>query len=167
MRRRFRLRHRAIKSERLDLELSHGSLLIMGALQHHWRHGVPEKGVREARIAPFSRWYTHLCRPLQEGKQHVTQVQGCAFRWTGIDGGVRLVEFGALPVVDDVDFSLPEDPPETRDKLARWGVASTVRRLYIGTPRGRIPAILDHSIPSEHAVRTIFMSIPSSFRQSS
>lgn len=40
--RRFRLRH--IRSgETIDMELTHGSLLLMGgALQHHWRHCLPK-----------------------------------------------------------------------------------------------------------------------------
>ena len=39
--RRFRLRHRA-RGETLDLDLDHGSLLIMaGTLQRHWQHQLP------------------------------------------------------------------------------------------------------------------------------
>lgn len=40
--RRFVLRHRQ-SSERLTLELAHGSLLVMGGTcQHHWQHAVPK-----------------------------------------------------------------------------------------------------------------------------
>jgi alkylated DNA repair dioxygenase AlkB len=50
--RRFQLRHRKLAHERLDLDLSAGSLLIMrGTLQSHYRHGVPKQaGVLTARI---------------------------------------------------------------------------------------------------------------------
>ena len=42
--RRFQLRHRKQKGVGLDLDLPDGSLLIMrGALQHHYRHGVPKQ----------------------------------------------------------------------------------------------------------------------------
>lgn len=42
--RRFQLRHRKRKDARLDLDLPDGSLLIMrGALQRHYRHGVPKQ----------------------------------------------------------------------------------------------------------------------------
>jgi alkylated DNA repair dioxygenase AlkB len=42
--RRFQLRHRKRKGIGLDLDLPDGSLLIMrGALQHHYRHGVPKQ----------------------------------------------------------------------------------------------------------------------------
>jgi alkylated DNA repair dioxygenase AlkB len=49
--RRFVLKHRA-SAERLDYQLTHGSLLLMGgALQHHWLHGVPKTTApTEARI---------------------------------------------------------------------------------------------------------------------
>jgi alkylated DNA repair dioxygenase AlkB len=41
--RRFLLRHRRRKEAKLDLELPHGSLLVMaGATQHHWVHAVPK-----------------------------------------------------------------------------------------------------------------------------
>ena len=41
--RRFRLRHRRRAEDRLDIELPHGSLLLMwGALQHHWLHALPK-----------------------------------------------------------------------------------------------------------------------------
>ncbi len=37
--RRFQLRHKRDSSQRLSLDLTHGSLLVMGAqTQHHWRH---------------------------------------------------------------------------------------------------------------------------------
>ena len=42
--RRFQLRHRKLRDEKLDLDLSSGSLLIMrGTLQTHYRHGVPKQ----------------------------------------------------------------------------------------------------------------------------
>jgi len=41
--RRFCLRHRRRKDLKLDLELPHGSLLVMaGPLQHHWVHALPK-----------------------------------------------------------------------------------------------------------------------------
>ena len=40
--RRFQLRHRQSR-ERVDLELGHGSCLVMaGATQHHWLHQIPK-----------------------------------------------------------------------------------------------------------------------------
>ena len=50
--RRFQLRHRKQKGVGLDLDLPDGSLLIMrGALQHHYRHGVPKQPqIQEPRI---------------------------------------------------------------------------------------------------------------------
>lgn len=40
--RKFQLRHKETK-EKIELELSHGSLLIMkGELQHYWQHQVPK-----------------------------------------------------------------------------------------------------------------------------
>ena len=40
--RRFILQH-AASGEKLEFQLPHGSLLVMGgASQHHWRHGVPK-----------------------------------------------------------------------------------------------------------------------------
>jgi alkylated DNA repair dioxygenase AlkB len=50
--RRFQLRHRKRRGVGLDLDLPDGSLLIMrGALQHHYRHGVPKQpGIEGARI---------------------------------------------------------------------------------------------------------------------
>ncbi|HSQ70450.1 MAG TPA: alpha-ketoglutarate-dependent dioxygenase AlkB [Steroidobacteraceae bacterium] len=45
--RRFRLQHRRRKTEALNLDLGHGSLLLMsGETQHHWRHCVPKTTVR-------------------------------------------------------------------------------------------------------------------------
>jgi alkylated DNA repair dioxygenase AlkB len=41
--RRFCMRHRRRKGLRLDLSLSHGSLLLMtGPTQHHWVHALPK-----------------------------------------------------------------------------------------------------------------------------
>ena len=41
--RRFCLRHRRQPDLKLDLELPHGSLLLMsGPLQHHWVHALPK-----------------------------------------------------------------------------------------------------------------------------
>lgn len=51
--RRFQIRHkRGAKRGRLDLELGHGSLLVMrGAMQERYRHGVPkDPRVTEARV---------------------------------------------------------------------------------------------------------------------
>jgi alkylated DNA repair dioxygenase AlkB len=40
--RKFRLKHRKIKEEKLDLMLEHGSLLLMqGPTQHYWKHELP------------------------------------------------------------------------------------------------------------------------------
>jgi len=42
--RRFQLRHRKLRDEKLDLDLPSGSLLVMrGTLQTHYRHGVPKQ----------------------------------------------------------------------------------------------------------------------------
>lgn len=42
--RRFQLRHRKLRAVGLDLDLPDGSLLVMrGALQQHYRHGVPRQ----------------------------------------------------------------------------------------------------------------------------
>lgn len=42
--RKFQLRHNITK-EKLEIELTHGSLLIMqGELQHYWQHQVPKTG---------------------------------------------------------------------------------------------------------------------------
>jgi alkylated DNA repair dioxygenase AlkB len=50
--RRFALRHGKKPGERLDLDLSGGSLLVMsGTTQHFWRHGVPkQRAIAESRI---------------------------------------------------------------------------------------------------------------------
>lgn len=50
--RRFQLRHRKRRDAKLDLDLPDGSLLIMrGALQHHYRHGVPKQpAIRAPRL---------------------------------------------------------------------------------------------------------------------
>lgn len=50
--RRFLLRRRSHPDQKVELPLSHGTLLVMsGALQHHWQHAVPkEKRVTESRI---------------------------------------------------------------------------------------------------------------------
>ena len=49
--RKFQLRHINTK-EKLEIELSHGSLLIMqGELQHFWQHQVPKtKEIKKERI---------------------------------------------------------------------------------------------------------------------
>lgn len=40
--RKFRLKHRNLKEERMDLILEHGSLLLMqGTTQHYWKHELP------------------------------------------------------------------------------------------------------------------------------
>jgi len=50
--RRFQLRHKRNASDRLDLDLPDGSLLVMrGTLQRHYRHGVPkQRAVTEPRL---------------------------------------------------------------------------------------------------------------------
>lgn len=50
--RRFDLKHRTDSTEKLSLELTPGSLIIMkGALQHHWLHQIPaQKKVSGPRI---------------------------------------------------------------------------------------------------------------------
>jgi len=50
--RRFQLRHRKLRDEKLDIDLPTGSLLVMrGTLQTHYRHGVPKQlRVQESRI---------------------------------------------------------------------------------------------------------------------
>jgi alkylated DNA repair dioxygenase AlkB len=41
--RRFRLKHRRRPEHRLDMDLPHGSVLLMsGSLQHHWLHALPK-----------------------------------------------------------------------------------------------------------------------------
>lgn len=49
--RKFQLKH-ITSNERKTIELSHGSLLIMGGeMQHHWKHQVPKtKKVNQARV---------------------------------------------------------------------------------------------------------------------
>jgi alkylated DNA repair dioxygenase AlkB len=49
--RRFLLRHVKNKNARLDLDLPHGSLLLMGGtLQHDFRHALPKQADKGARI---------------------------------------------------------------------------------------------------------------------
>jgi alkylated DNA repair dioxygenase AlkB len=50
--RRFVMRHAKVASERLDLDLPGGSLLVMeGTTQHFWRHGVPkQRAIAASRI---------------------------------------------------------------------------------------------------------------------
>jgi alkylated DNA repair dioxygenase AlkB len=49
--RRFRLRHVKNPQNGLDLDLPHGSLLVMrGTTQHLFRHGVPKQPGKQARI---------------------------------------------------------------------------------------------------------------------
>jgi alkylated DNA repair dioxygenase AlkB len=60
--RRFQLRHRRDRTARLDLDLDSGSLLVMrGALQQHYRHGIPKQpSVRDPRInLTFRRIHAH------------------------------------------------------------------------------------------------------------
>jgi alkylated DNA repair dioxygenase AlkB len=41
--RRFRLKHKRHREQRLGLDLPAGSCLVMaGALQHHWQHALPK-----------------------------------------------------------------------------------------------------------------------------
>ena len=48
--RRFCFRHRRDRSQKLDVTLSHGSLLLMsGATQHHWVHAVPKTSLPAGR----------------------------------------------------------------------------------------------------------------------
>jgi alkylated DNA repair dioxygenase AlkB len=56
--RRFQLRHRKRKGVGLDLDLPDGSLLVMrGALQHFYRHGVPKQpSIPGERINLTFRW---------------------------------------------------------------------------------------------------------------
>ncbi|MFN5148761.1 MAG: alpha-ketoglutarate-dependent dioxygenase AlkB family protein [Flavobacteriia bacterium] len=58
--RRFDLKH-ALSGEKFSLELSHGSLLIMGgAIQHHWKHQIAKtKKVMHPRINLTFRLITH------------------------------------------------------------------------------------------------------------
>ena len=50
--RRFTMRHKRSALDRLDLDLSGGSLLVMGGTtQHFWRHGVPkQRAIAKSRI---------------------------------------------------------------------------------------------------------------------
>lgn len=50
--RRFVIRRKADKKEKVEFPLQHGTLLIMqGAMQHHWQHTVPkQRRVKESRI---------------------------------------------------------------------------------------------------------------------
>jgi len=50
--RRFELKHRNRKMPKSVCELTHGSLLVMGAgIQHNWNHQVPKQpGIQEGRI---------------------------------------------------------------------------------------------------------------------
>ena len=42
--RRFKMRHRSMAGAAAELELAHGSLLLMtGRTQHHWQHQVPRE----------------------------------------------------------------------------------------------------------------------------
>lgn len=49
--RKFHLRHNKTR-EKIDFELKHGSLLVMGgAMQHHWKHQVPKsKRITQPRV---------------------------------------------------------------------------------------------------------------------
>ena len=39
----FHMKHRTDKSQKLKLNLAHGSLLVMsGSTQHHWLHQIPK-----------------------------------------------------------------------------------------------------------------------------
>lgn len=63
--RRFCLRHRTRSDlARVDVWLSHGSLLIMaGAIQHHWRHAIPKTAKAIGpRINLTFRWIHDPCR---------------------------------------------------------------------------------------------------------
>ena len=50
--RRFKMKHNTIPNQKLDLDLSHGSLLMMsGETQHTWKHQIPKtKKIVEPRI---------------------------------------------------------------------------------------------------------------------
>lgn len=42
--RKFQMRHKEDRGLKLDLELTHGSLLVMrGPTQHYWQHGIPKQ----------------------------------------------------------------------------------------------------------------------------
>jgi alkylated DNA repair dioxygenase AlkB len=41
--RRFQLKHKTMSTQRISVELTHGSMLLMqGATQHHWLHRIPK-----------------------------------------------------------------------------------------------------------------------------
>ena len=48
----FDLKHRHLANQRVRIQLTHGSLLVMsGALQHHWLHQIPaQKKIAEPRL---------------------------------------------------------------------------------------------------------------------
>jgi alkylated DNA repair dioxygenase AlkB len=50
--RKFQLKSKRDKTQKIELDLPHGSLILMyGHCQHDWVHGVPrDKNVQEARI---------------------------------------------------------------------------------------------------------------------
>lgn len=50
--RKFKLKHNTIADKKLDILLTHGSLLLMGgSLQHHWKHQIPKSAtIKEPRI---------------------------------------------------------------------------------------------------------------------
>jgi alkylated DNA repair dioxygenase AlkB len=56
--RKFQVRAKRDAADRLDLQLSNGSLLVMrGALQQNYRHAVPkQRGIAEPRINLTFRW---------------------------------------------------------------------------------------------------------------
>lgn len=56
--RRFRLERKGRRRTRREIDLSHGSLLVMGGTtQHHWYHAVPKApGCTEGRINVTFRW---------------------------------------------------------------------------------------------------------------
>lgn len=55
--RRFRLERKGRRHTRRDLELAHGSLLVMGGtLQHHWYHAVPRAAGVGGRVNVTFRW---------------------------------------------------------------------------------------------------------------
>lgn len=60
--RRFLLRRTDDHAEKIELPLSHGSLLVMsGALQHHWQHSVPrQKRVADSRV---NLTFRTICQP--------------------------------------------------------------------------------------------------------
>jgi alkylated DNA repair dioxygenase AlkB len=56
--RRFLFRQKAHKDKKFELQLNHGSLLIMqGAMQHHWQHAIPKEPKKtKPRINLTFRW---------------------------------------------------------------------------------------------------------------